>query len=198
MNSRTIKSIFTSAIMHRNMHGIVNNNEQMVGRCIELKNIIPNKSDWFCDTYNSFNSYDLKQDNIFNPFIEKVCEEVVSFSNEFEIYPKKIKCTDAWFNISSKGQYQEFHYHQLSHFSVVYYLKVPKDSGRLIIRSSESLLDMFPLPNPVQPNILNFKTFTFEPIESDLIIFKSNLHHMVEKNNSDHDRISISLNFVLF
>jgi hypothetical protein len=55
---------------------------------------------------------------------------------------------------------------------------------------------MFPLPASVYvPS--NYKTCTYTPQESMLLIFRSNLLHMVEKNKSDEDRISISMNFTV-
>jgi len=41
----------------------------------------------------------------------------------------------------------------------------------------------------------SYKSCFYTPKESMILIFRSNLLHMVEKNNSDTDRISIAMNF---
>jgi hypothetical protein len=51
---------------------------------------------------------------------------------------------------------------------------------------------------PVEGNLENFasrKTCTYEPVDDLLLIFRSNVPHMVEKNYSKELRISISANF---
>ena len=44
-------------------------------------------------------------------------------------------------------------------------------------------------------NKISYPACWYEPENSMLLIFRSNLIHMVEKNNSNDDRISISMNF---
>ena len=197
MSDRYVEPMFIDVMMHRNMSSVIFNNQQILERCMELKHILDVKSEWFCDTYNSLESYDHREDDIFNQLIDKAGEEVIAFSNQYMIYPKKIQCYNAWFNIASKGNYQEFHQHPMSHFSVVYYVKVPEDSGCLIIRNQNVNSDMFPLIKAKQFNSLNQQTFKFKPSNQDLIIFRSNIQHMVEKNNSEEDRVSIAMNFIL-
>jgi hypothetical protein len=41
------------------------------------------------------------------------------------------------------------------------------------------------------------KSCNYEPAPTKLLVFKSNLQHMVEKNLSNKDRISIAMNFEL-
>ena len=193
--TRTIEIMFADALMRRKMTDIISNNLQIRNRCVELMGSLSVKTKWNCNTFNSLDSIDLRQEPLFVPLIEKVGQEVNVFSNEFEIYPKAVKCTEAWFNVSSSKDHQEFHNHPMSHFSAVYYVDVPKDSGALVFEKTFS--NMFPLPKPKSFKFLNCQIYKFVPENQDLVIFKSNLSHMVSPNNSKYKRISIAMNFIL-
>jgi uncharacterized protein (TIGR02466 family) len=133
-------------------------------------------------------------DLLFKDLIKYVTDQVSALAVEFGCAPNSAVVTDSWINVSCPGDYQEYHNHTGSHFSTVYYVTAPKDSGNIIFRSFEADTDMFPLP--IQTiNYASYKTFSFPPEEGELLIFRSNLRHMVEKNKSDDSRISISMNF---
>ncbi len=121
---------------------------------------------------------------------------MLEFSKEFGVSKPldSLECTDFWFNVSKHGDYQEFHRHANSHFSIVYYITVPENSGDLVFQSFETNTDMFSLPSN-EVTDASCKTCVYEPIESALVIFRSNLIHMVKKNLSNRNRISISANF---
>jgi|APGre2960657373_1045057.scaffolds.fasta_scaffold86731_2 uncharacterized protein (TIGR02466 family) len=148
---------------------------------------------WKCDTFSTLNLYDMKSDPLFADLISACASQVKIFAREYGVDSDPV-CIDSWLNLAPPKEYQEYHMHAKSHFSVVYYVKTPKDCGNLSFRSSEANTDMFPLPASVSVPA-NYKTCTYTPQESMLVIFRSNLLHMVEKNKSDEDRISISINF---
>jgi hypothetical protein len=77
----------------------------------------------------------------------------------------------------------------------VYYLQVGNDCGNIIFRSFEADTDMLPLPADIL-TYPNYKTMSIMPEEDNLLIFRSNLKHMVEKNISNVQRISLSMNFL--
>ena len=104
--TRTIEIMFADALMRRKMTDIISNNLQIRNRCVELMGSLSVKKKWNCNTFNSLDSIDLRQEPLFVPLIEKVSQEVIVFSNEFEIYPKAVSCTNAWFNVSSSKDYQ--------------------------------------------------------------------------------------------
>jgi hypothetical protein len=53
---------------------------------------------------------------------------------------------------------------------------------------------MFPLPVD-QVTDASCKTCVYPPEEAALLLFRSNLLHMVKQNKSNNNRISISANF---
>lgn len=155
---------------------------------------------WVCDTFNTVGHFDFRKDNDFivNQLIEIIRQKVYEFSQVYgvDVPFNTLHCKDFWFNIAEPGAYQEYHQHSRSHFSVVYYLDVPQGCGKIRFRSIEALTDMHILPlSGGKENFASWKTCAYEPTENLLLIFRSNLPHMVEKNISGKRRISISANF---
>lgn len=153
---------------------------------------------WNCDTYNTLSQYNISEDNdeTIQNLIKECKEKVIDFATEYGIKKtsKDLDCIDFWFNIAPAGSYQEYHIHPKSDFSLVYYVKTQKNCGNIVFQSSNSMTDMFPLP--VDENTYaSYNTCFYTPRDSLLLIFRSNLNHMVEKNLSSEDRISIAMNF---
>jgi len=101
-----------------------------------------------------------------------------------------------WANKAERGGGQEYHIHAGSHFSAVFYLRAPENSGNIVFRSFGADTDMFPLP-PGGLNDLNFETYSVVPYPCLLVIFRSNIRHMVEANLSDTVRLSLAFNFTV-
>lgn len=176
------------------------NNQILKKRAYELKEASPTAStEWFCDTFNTLNKDYLlgnKDDETLISLIETTGQHVFSFAKEFGLSVEKydLVCKDFWFNIANTGDYQEFHQHPNNHLSAVYYVQTDEQSGNIVFKNPESIGDMFQIPTEVDTR-LSYKTAKYKPVESRLLIFKSNLLHMVEKNKSNRDRISIAMNF---
>ena len=155
---------------------------------------------WACDTYNTVGFYDYRsdQDTIILSLLDLLRTKVHEFGKSYGInLPiEYLHCKDFWFNLAEPGAYQEYHQHTRSHFSVSYYLAVGENCGKIRFRSIEAMTDMYTLP--VEGNLENFaskKTCAYEPVDNLLLIFRSNVPHMVEKNHNENLRISISANF---
>jgi uncharacterized protein (TIGR02466 family) len=152
--------------------------------------------DWRCDTFNTAKFLNLNSDENFLSVLNDIKTEVIRFSKEFGVLTNNIVCTESWLNLAEPGNYQEYHMHAASHFSIVYYVRAPKDCGNIVFKSHEAMSDMFPIPAEILTPA-NFKTYSYTPKDNNLLIFRSNLNHMVEKNMSQEDRVSISANFYL-
>lgn len=187
-----IVAYFPTLIMHEYLHLHVNKHEEIKKRIFEIKEEYSDfHSHWACDTYTTANVTDLRHEMLFYPIIEEIKKLVYDMAKEYEL-DCNIKCTAAWANIANKGDYQEYHNHPNNHFSAVYYIKTPKDCGEIIFSKP---FEMFVLPQSKGFN--NSHRVQFTPEEGKVIIFPSSLLHMVLPNNSDEDRISMSMNFVL-
>lgn len=154
---------------------------------------------WNCDTYNTLNIYDpyIAKDQCVLDLIQNSENSVTDYAKLFTTnHNFLIKTTDFWFNVAVPGAYQEFHNHPDSHFSAVVYIQTTKNSGNIIFKSYESYMNMCPLPI-YQSEAANYiyELCTYEPQEFNILVFRSNLQHKVNKNLSNSNRISVSMNF---
>ena len=102
-----------------------------------------------------------------------------------------------WANINPPGGMNRPHMHPNSHFSGVYYIKAPKNSGQLIFNDPRTLSHML-LPNRKQqtPPPELWREVRLQPIEGRIIMFPAWLMHCVDPNESNDIRISVSFNFI--
>lgn len=173
---------------HQDLHDIVKH----------AKEKHSNNREWYCNTYSTINNVDLFKHESAKTIIDIAIALVKDYAKLFSIVDKNIRCTGAWINLAGKGDYQEFHQHCMSHFSIVYYIKTPKNCGKIIFRNHSATRDMFNLPianHDFSP--LCYNTYSFEPQEGSMLIFRSNVEHMVEANMSDGERVSLAMNMVI-
>lgn len=200
MSDALIHSMFLNLLYSVNIDQFRNLNSHFHKKVVSLKKKHPNKDaginhNWNCNTFNSIGLYALEDDPKFQDLNHEIMNHVKKFSDVFGADIKNVESTGAWINLAGPGCYQEYHRHPNSHFSFVYYVKVPQNSGNIVFESHDYISDMFPLPiQRVTPP--SFKHYTYVPKECDLIIFRSNMQHMVTFNASNEDRVSISGNVV--
>lgn len=192
---------FPTLVYRTNLDSYRDKNEYLEKKAYSLKSVKPKvATEWNCDTYNTLNLYNPFNDNdtVVKDLISLCRDMVYDFSKEFGVSKsiEELVCTDFWFNIAEPENYQECHQHPNSHFSLVYYVTVNPGCGNIIFKSPNAFSDMFPLSiNSKNLNKNSYPSCYYTPEESLLLIFRSNLVHMVEKNLSGKDRISISMNF---
>ena len=117
-----------------------------------------------------------------------------------EFYKKEIlkknvdvKLSSIWANVNDKGSYNNIHSHGDSHYSGVYYIKTPKNSGNLYLVNREtSFTEPFNYFKSGCADEVEYK-----PEEGDLYLFSGHLPHRTGVNLSDEDRISISWNITI-
>ena len=102
-----------------------------------------------------------------------------------------------WANINPPGGYNMPHVHPNSHFSGVYYIKAPKDSGNIVFNEPKTGAHMImPRRKEGKPPSHLWKEVHVDPLEGRIIIFPSWLWHSVQPNKSNDIRISVSFNFL--
>jgi uncharacterized protein (TIGR02466 family) len=171
-------------------------NSKLLEKALNLrKNDSSVSTSWFCDTYNSIGKYNIAEDEQFKSFVDQCMDHTKLFAREYGLENPTIKTRDGWMNVAMQNEYQEVHIHPNSHFSMAYYVSVPENCGSIIFRSPESNTDMFQLPNG--SSFATMKTVSIKPTSGKLVIFRSNLLHMVEKNKNILPRVSVSMNVVL-
>ncbi|MBL7003316.1 MAG: hypothetical protein ISR69_04760 [Gammaproteobacteria bacterium] len=85
---------------------------------------------------------------------------------------------DFWFNDMPPGHVTDWHRHDVmdEKLSGVFYVKVPQNSGDLLIEEGTEIERI-------------------KPKENDFVFFKPDQNHYVERNKSDESRLSIGMNF---
>jgi uncharacterized protein (TIGR02466 family) len=164
---------------------------------LELKKTVPSAhTGWYGGTYTTFdsNQYNLKNDPMFTELINAVTVKVNEFAKEHGS-DTTYDCQHAWVNIADKDNYQEFHTHIGSVFSVVYYVSVPEGSGKIVFEDPKEP-DMMPLRDVKNQTPLSYRRIFYPSETGSLVIFRSYLRHMVEPGTNIEPRISISMNFI--
>jgi uncharacterized protein (TIGR02466 family) len=131
-----------------------------------------------------------------SPIFQKLMNEIVHTFND-EVLPfnglnpntAKVSIGNSWANINDKGAWNMPHSHAGCWYSGVFYIKADGDEGDLVmIDGSEKVLSEFP---PSQRTNNNWR---FTPTSGELVLFPSGAVHMVEPNQTDKERYSISFN----
>ena len=108
----------------------------------------------------------------------------------------KVKINEMWSIINKKNSYNESHIHPNNLLSSVYYVRAPKDCGKIIFNNPNQVsLNRF--PKDLKKPEFSANIQKIEPKEGNLLLFPSYLWHSVETNNSDEDRVIVSFNVSL-
>ena len=114
----------------------------------------------------------------------------------WDLNKNEIKITGMWSIFNKKTASNSRHIHPNNYISAAYYVKAPKDSGNIVFYDPRSD-NVIRTPIISKPNKLNSNVFSIEPKKGLLVLFPSYLHHSVDINNSDEERIVISVNIDL-
>lgn len=125
-------------------------------------------------------------------FIEKSLKEyfqnIYMPKNDVEPY-----ITQSWCNYTKEGQFHHKHAHPNSFISGVFYVQADRTKDKIYFYKDEYKQIKIPAK---EYNTFNSESWWFETGTNDLIIFPSNLSHMVEKVVGK-ERISLSFNTFL-
>ena len=135
------------------------------------------------------------------PVFKTLVDEL--FKMQMEIYKEELLSREPiignmWANINPPGGYNRPHIHPNSHFSGVYYIKAPQNSGDIVFNDPRSGAHMI-MPERVKdikPPSHLWREVRVIPLEGRMLMFPSWLWHCVEPNESNDIRISVSFNFI--
>lgn len=108
--------------------------------------------------------------------------------------------TGSWINLHTPGDHAPKHNHTNSFYSGVFYLDVPKDSGKIwFVKPTAYSTYATPTIDPMitEFNIHNSNEWGFDPESNDLLLFPSHLDHSVDVNESNSNRYSLAFNYFL-
>ena len=167
--------------------------KELQDKVYRIKNGQPSGgSNWVLRPYNTLDTYELINDPTFNTLLNKIEEKTFAFNKEHNSdYRYKVK--ESWLNVYDKNDEQEYHFHAGYTYSAVFFLKSSSDCAKIIFENPTEP-DMMPLKNLKEMNGLSFKRCRFNPIENSLLIFRSYMRHMVEKQKTDSERITVAVN----
>tara|TARA_X000001382_G_scaffold77065_1_gene53908 strand:+ start:1449 stop:2048 length:600 start_codon:yes stop_codon:yes gene_type:complete len=115
-----------------------------------------------------------------------------------EIYKPKSKVklyiTQSWCNYTKENQYHHRHRHPNSFISGVYYIDVNEQKDKITFFN-----DIYKQLNieASEYNLYNSTSWFFNLKNNSLVLFPSNLEHMVESVTSKTERVSLSFNTFL-
>ena len=104
--------------------------------------------------------------------------------------------TNCWTNINPKGESHRIHSHPNNYLSGVYYVRAPEKSGDIVFHDPRPQSIVL-LPQVAERTPFNASKHSITPKEGTLLVFHSWFQHLVEANQSDEERISISFNIML-
>ena len=115
--------------------------------------------------------------------------KLTDIKEELNFYNRQSEVIGSWFNRHYKSGYTDEHQHNFSTFVASCYLKCPPDSGNIVFRNPlEYHMCSFPIVNEVQMlREIECKT-------GDVIIFPGWLKHFTTPNNTDQERIVMTIN----
>jgi len=162
--------------------------------CLELKQ---KDSGRFISNYGGWQSSLLENEfTELQPVISKIKNKFGLMKEVFGLRDDvSLSIGSHWININTKQNFNLPHIHPFSLASAVYYVKVPKDSGKLVFENPIQHHDYVILPDTVKDyNAFNSGYWSVLPEKNDLIFFPSWLRHWVEPSGTDEERISIAFN----
>ena len=106
------------------------------------------------------------------------------------------KITGMWAIINPTNASNARHIHSNNFLSAAYYVKAPDQCGDIVFHDPRSA-NAIRTPRISTINKMNSTTFSVTPKDGLLVLFPSYLHHSVDLNRSEEDRIIISFNATL-
>ena len=178
--------------------------------CVELNNYLFNHiKNWAATTpteqkTNSGTGWhsptDMNTKEEYNPLTKELFKMAEDCNKDYGIAPS-LGLGNMWANINPPGAYNKTHTHPNSLWSGVYYIRVPKDSGKFFIEDPRSGPQTY-MPRRLEnlPKAL-WRVVAYEPKEGRMVFFPSWLPHGVDINQNKEQgeaswRISVSFNFI--
>jgi len=182
-------NLFPTPLWHVNLNDVAYNEK--------LKNFILEKSKIKQTVFKTNIDGGWQSDNLLDEDIFKNLKTQISdYLKNLNLNIKETKYFNLWCNVNYKNSWNVIHNHGYFHFAIVYYVKMPENSGKLVLRDPRAGFTahwgtkyadyIHKLYDQTMIIELNLK-------EGDLIIFPGFLDHFVKPSAVDEERISIAL-----
>ena len=196
-NAIDLNLVFSSPIWGFLINNHEKLNQDLINYINELKKNDPEgvkKSNLLGWHSKDFNMKDEMVLNFFDSIKPNINSALIDMGWDDPI--NKINITSAWSIINKKNASNARHIHSNSYISAVYYVSAPTNCGDILFHDPREAR-IIRKPNKIKPNKLNAEVVNITPQSGLLVLFPSYLHHSVDINTSNEERIVISFNIDL-
>ena len=163
------------------------------------------RSSWTGDV-NGF--LDLHRDPRFANFFSQVAIHINRYLSLLGLNPAEyqVHATRSWGTVTEKNERINYHIHDNSAISVVYYLTYPENAGSLLFQDANRRNELTPglfavnpkHPRQYKPNAISAMQAKTTICEEDLLLlFPSKVSHGTEMSKSDETRVSIAIDTLI-
>jgi len=171
------------------------NNKELLEYVLNLKKKTKGKT---VSSPTGWQSFDLNmKETIFSQLNKEITNNFLKYINKISL-KNEFKIANMWANVNSYKDYNLIHTHGDSVVSGVYYIKVPKNSGKIFfVNPASNLMEICWKDCIDKYTEENSPMYLINSIESYLVLFPGWLQHGVQPNlNKKQDRISLSFNII--
>ena len=153
-------------------------------------------------TNGDFNSkYNLAKSVATEPLQKFIWDSVLEYFLFLGVAKEHIECLRLgvmWANVNSKHSQHSAHIHPNAYYSGVYYVKAPKNSGKIIFTDPKNSIRSFELTPSERGKYSDAVVRQIEVVPENgmLLLFPSWLLHEVRQQFIDDERISIAFNII--
>jgi uncharacterized protein (TIGR02466 family) len=121
--------------------------------------------------------------------VQRYVDNIMSFKSTVQPY-----ITQSWLNFTETGQYHHKHAHPNSIISGVIYVNADEENDKIYFYN-DGYKQIKPQIN--EWNLYNSESWYFTVKTGQVVLFPSNLTHMVQTKDGDNTRISLAFNVFL-
>lgn len=187
INSPTAVDVFVVSVFKRNLSLNLKNIKEVIKQETQSK-----KSRHISNVGGE--QYDLSSD-LFPDLKSSVLENSYLYLSHLGYVQNELILNALWLNINGYKDYNLQHNHGNSLLSGVFYIDVPKDSGKITFVNSSERLELYDSYIDSKFTPYNSTKWGFTPEQNELFLFPAWLNHYVRPNlNKNKKRISMAFN----
>ena len=189
-----VHNLFCVPIHYLNINYFQEKKEKLIEYAYNLRSKDKGRTASNRNGYQSL-AFHVKGGDVLQDLLINVISNIPSFKRNVDV-----KC-HTWVNINPPSAFNVKHCHPNCDIAGVLWVKVPKNSGRIVFNSPYNYTcynEMLCYTKEFQDNNNYHHDYTYPAKEGSLLLFPAHLEHKVEENKSDEDRISVSFNLKLF